>query len=172
MINKMLIIDQFLLDIVAINVKKFLIENIDKDYENITIKQNDLNKIILNEYAVAMNIDGKINFIVVMSFEESIIKHISKVFLNEEKIAENEKIEIYDSVAKEITNIVIGSSISSFGNNGKGINMATPSLTDDKKNKEYANKLIFSEDLMTKFGKLSISIIDYNTDYDEEDIEI
>lgn len=159
MISSMVIIDKMLLYIIVSEAKEFLIAHTDENYESITTIQDNLNKLVLHDYTATLSVYGKLDFMIIMSFEESIIKNIANMFLKGEEISDNEKEEIYDSSLKEAVNMITGSSLPFFINNGEGTDIKTPSMIDETKIKEYNDMIVFSENLITKFGKLSISII-------------
>ena len=149
------------LDSIRHETKVFLTKYMQIDYENIEAKQNNSNNLTLNDFATVIYVRGTLDFALMMSYEESILKRISNTFLDGAKVEEDEKEEIYDSVAKETANIIVGLSFAPCVDEGSVSKITPPFDVDDILIKKFENLKIFSEDLITKFGKMSISIIDY-----------
>lgn len=141
--------------------KVFLTKYMQIDYENIEAVQDNSNKLTLNDFSTVIYVRGNLDFALMMSYEESILKRISNTFLDGAKVEEDEKEEIYDSVAKETANIIVGLSFTPSVDDGSVSKITPPFDVDDILIKKFENIKTFSEDLITEFGKMSINIIDY-----------
>lgn len=149
------------LDTIIAETKIFLTQHPDIDYKSISTMQGNLSDLKLSDHAVSIYVYGNLNFTIIMSFEENLLNNIVKIFLKKTKVAECDKEEVYDSLIKETINIVAGLCLSYFVDENEKLNIAPPVRTKNEMIKKDKDMQIFSEDLITKFGKLSISIVDY-----------
>ena len=151
------------LNTITDEAKIFLTKFAKIEYDSTGTIQDGLNKLKLNYCSVIMYVHGKLNFTVMMSFEEDILKEISHTFIGAEIIEENEKKEIYASGAKETINTILGLAFMKYIQQGKISGIIPPIELDITTITKFEGITTFSKDLTTKFGKLSIKVIDYKT---------
>lgn len=154
---------KMILDLLVPQLKRFLHGHINMEIKKMIATKSHIKHMVLKDYTSIVYMSNKLNAIAMISFEESTLKKIVNVFMHGDKVKSNEKIIIYDSVAGETMNIILGLSIPSFPNKGRGITTTSPTIIDDILSIEnLKNDIICSIDCVTNFGKLSISILEIN----------
>jgi chemotaxis protein CheX len=150
-----------MLDILIKQAKIFLNEYV--KVKDIVVKNINSEHFQLKNYTSVIYMNGNINIIVIISFEEGILLKIVDAFMDKEKVKEDEKEIIYSSVTSETINTIAGLSIPHFPNKGKGITMSTPITVDCILNiKGFEKENIFSTEIITEFGTLEVGIIGDN----------
>lgn len=150
-----------LLNKITKKAKIFLTQYAKIDYDSIGTIQDGLDKLKLNYCSVIVYVHGKLNFTVFMSFEEDLLKEISHTFIGTDEIEESEKKDIYASGAKETINTILGLAFTDYINQGKISGIIPPIELCNTTITKLEGITAFSKDLTTKFGKLSIKVIDY-----------
>ncbi len=147
-----------ILDALILQSKLFLSEDMDIAIEKVDVIDNSPDKLILKDYTSMIGTGGKLNLMIVISFENELLEHLVDLFMDGEEVEEEEKEEIYDSVSGETINTIIGLALPTFPNRGKGVTITPPITISDASNiKKYKNSKIISAEVSTAFGKLSIS---------------
>ncbi len=147
-----------ILDALILQSKLFLSEDMEIEIEQTQIIDNSPDKLILKDYTSMIGTGGKLNLMVVISFEMKLLEHLVELFMEGEEVAEDEKEEIYDSVTGETINTIIGLALPTFPSRGKGVTITPPITISDASNiKKYKNSKIISAEISTVYGKLSIS---------------
>lgn len=131
----------------------FEIEKVDT-----TSTENDMLK--LKDYTSMIGVGGKLNLMVVISYEKRMLEKLVEIFLDGETIEAEEVDEVRDSVSGEMINTIMGLSLPIFPNRGKGVTITPPITTNDASSLvKHKNSKIISADILTNFGALSISAI-------------
>ena len=147
-----------ILDALLLQSKLFLSEDMEVEIKQIDINEASIDKLILKDYTSMIGTGGKLNMMVVISFETKLLTHLVELFMEGEKVEEDEKEEIYDSVTGETINTIIGLALPTFPNRGKGVTITPPITISDASNvKKYKNSKIVTANITTVFGKMSIS---------------
>ncbi len=147
-----------ILDALILQSKLFLSEDMDMAIEKVDIIDNSPDKLILKDYTSMIGTGGKLNLMVVITFEDKLLEHLVELFMDGEEVEDDEKEEIYDSVTGETINTIIGLALPTFPNRGKGVTITPPITISEASNiKKYKNSKIISAEITTPFGKLSVS---------------
>jgi chemotaxis protein CheX len=147
-----------ILDALLMQTKLFLIEDMGIEIEHTEIIENSPDKLLLKDYTSMIGTGGKLNLMIIITYEQKILEHLVEIFMEGEEINKEEKEEIYNSVSGETINTIIGLSLPIFPNRGKGITITPPITISDASNiKKYKNAKIVTADIKTKFGSLSVS---------------
>ena len=142
-------------------VKTFLVNDMDISVssDKIVIKESD--KIILNQYSSLIGLNGSVEAIISMSYDVSLLHNCIKSFLGGDDPADNEIDELTGAVSSEFINIVVGNAlINPIDHTTIGI---TPPMLVQKEivlNKDDIDTSIFTSTIATKYGNLSVSIIE------------
>lgn len=147
-----------ILDALILQSKLFLSEDMNIKIKNIDVENSAPDKLILKDYTSMIGTGGKLNLMVVISFEDSILNKLVELFMDGEEVEAEEFEELKDSVSGETINTIIGLSLPIFPNRGKGVTITAPITINDASNiKKYKNAKIVSANITTEFGVLSIS---------------
>ncbi len=147
-----------ILDALILQSKLFLSEDMDINIENVDIEDQSPDKLILKDYTSMVGTGGKLNSMVIISFENHLLDKLVELFMDGEEVEEEELEEIKDSVSGETINTIIGLALPTFPNRGKGVTITPPITINDASNiKKYKNAKIISANITTEFGALSIS---------------
>jgi len=147
-----------ILDALLLQSKLFLSEDMEVEIKQIDINEASIDKLILKDYTSMIGTGGKLNMMVVISFETKLLTHLVKLFMEGEEIEEDEKEELFDSVSGETINTIMGLALPTFPNRGKGVTITPPITISDASNvKKYKNSKIVTANITTKFGQMSIS---------------
>ena len=149
-----------ILEALILQSKLFLIEDMDIEIDEVKICKDDPVKLMLKDYTSMIGTGGKLNLMVVISFEEKFINKLVELFMDGEEVEEDEAQEIKDSVAGETINTIIGLALPTFPTRGKGMTITPPITISDASNiKKDKNATIVSAEIVTKFGSFSISAL-------------
>jgi len=147
-----------ILEALILQSKLFLSEDMDIDITSTQIIDNSPDKLSLKDYTSMIGTGGKLNLMVVISFDIKLLDYLVELFMDGEEVEDDEKEEIYDSVTGETINTIIGLALPTFPNRGKEVTITPPiTISDASTIKKYKNSKIISAEIKTKFGKLSIS---------------
>ena len=147
-----------ILDALILQSKLFLSEDMDIEVQQVDIMDNSPDKLILKNYTSMIGTGGKLNLMIVISFEDNLLDKLVELFMDGEDVEDDEKEELYDSVSGETINTIIGLALPTFPNRGKGVTITPPITIRDASNiKKYKNSKIISAEIITSFGSLSIS---------------
>ena len=147
-----------ILDALILQSKLFLSGDMEIDILNVDRMDNSPDKLILKNYTSMIGTGGKLNLMVIISFEDKLLNHLVELFMDGEDVEDDEKEEIYDSVTGETINTIIGLALPTFPNRGKGVTITPPITISDASNiKKYKNSKIISAEIITSFGNLSVS---------------
>ena len=149
-----------LLDALILQTKLFLSEDMEMEIISVDIENESIDKLILKDYTSMIGTGGKLNIMVIISYEEKLLNKLVELFMEGEEVEEDEREEIIDSVSGETINTIIGLAIPTFPGRGKGVTITPPITISDASNmKKYKNSKILSAVVKTEFGTLSISAI-------------
>jgi len=147
-----------ILDALILQSKLFLSEDMDIKIQQINVEDRSPNKLILKDYTSMIGTGGKLNLMIIISFEASLLDKLVELFMDGEEVEDDEQEELKDSVSGEIINTIIGLALPTFPNRGRGVTITPPITINDASNiKKYKNAKIISADIMTECGCLSIS---------------
>jgi chemotaxis protein CheX len=149
-----------ILDALILQAKQFLSEDMGIEIENIEIFDDSPNKLILKDYTSMIGTGGKLNIMVVISFESTVLDKLVDLFMEGEEVEEEEREEVYDSVSGETINTIIGLALPQFPNRGKGVTITPPITISDASNiKKCKKSKIVTVNVVTKYGNMSISAL-------------
>jgi len=152
-----------ILEALILQIKLFLSEDMGIEGVNV-IETHDsdleMSQLKLKDYTSMIAIGGKLNLMVVMSYDNQLLNHLVELFMDGEEVSKDEEQEIIDSVSGETINTIIGLALPLFPNRGKGVTMTPPITVNDATNiKKYKNAKIVSATIRTEHGDLSISAL-------------
>lgn len=109
-------------------------------------------------YMVEIGISGSINCSFIMGFEADVLRDAAAVF-NDDEQQDAEDTLMYEQVAFEIANTVLGNAIANFPNHGHGIIITAPSIVaaDDELLKK-TNAIICSTEIEASVGSIMVAI--------------
>ncbi|MFK5984387.1 MAG: chemotaxis protein CheX [Pseudomonadota bacterium] len=149
-----------ILDALILQSKLFLSEDMDISIKEVEINQAGQEKLILKDYTSMIGTGGKLNLMIVISFEKQLLDQLIELFMDGEEVDEEEQQEIIDSVAGEVINTIIGLALPTFPHRGKGVTITPPITINDASNiKKHKNSKLVSANIDTEFGSLSISAL-------------
>jgi len=147
-----------ILDSLILQTKLFLSEDMGFEELKVEIQDDNSNKLVLKDYTSMIGTGGKLNLMLIISYENVLLNHLVELFMDGEEVEEDEAQEVLDSVSGEVINTIIGLSLPTFPNRGKGVTITPPIAMNDASNMtKYKNAKIVSATILTEFGSLSIS---------------
>lgn len=125
-----MITDEKLLKIILNKLLHFFINdaNINMNKEDLLTK---VDKYEFNQYTSSIQISGKINRCVILSFSKNLMQKLQKEFIPN-GYSKEETTEMVDNLPAEIANNVIGLALQSFPNGGLGVNISPPIALSNK----------------------------------------
>ena len=149
-----------ILDSLILQTKLFLQEDMDININDIDTKILDTEQLSLKQYTSMIGVGGKLNLMVVISFDDNLLNKLVELFMDGEEVNEEEAQEVKESVTGEVINTILGLSLPTFPNRGKGVTITPPiTINDASKLKKHKNSKISSVNIITDCGELSISAI-------------
>ncbi len=149
-----------ILDSLILQTKLFLQEDMDININDIDTKILDTEQLSLKQYTSMIGVGGKLNLMVVISFDDNLLNKLVELFMDGEEVDETEVQEVKESVTGEVINTILGLSLPTFPNRGKGVTITPPiTINDASKLKKHKNSKISSVNIITDCGELSISAI-------------
>jgi len=149
-----------ILEALILQSKLFLSEDMDISIKDVDINESGQEKLILKEHTSMIGTGGKLNLMIVISFDTKLLEQLISLFMDGEEVEEEEQQEVIDSVCGEVINTIIGLALPTFPQRGKGITITPPITINDAANiKKYKNSKLVSADIHTEFGSLSISAL-------------
>ena len=149
-----------ILDSLILQTKLLLQEDMKLEIVNLETIRVDYETLILKEFTSMIGVGGKIKLMAVISFDVNLLNKLVSIFMDGEEVAQDEVDEIRESVTGEVINTILGLSLPTFPNRGKGITI-TPPITINEASvlKKHKNSRIVSVNITTNFGTVSISAI-------------
>jgi chemotaxis protein CheX len=149
-----------ILDSLILQTKLLLQEDMKLEIVNLETIRTDYETLTLKEFTSMIGVGGKINLMAVISFDVNLLNKLVSIFMDGEEVAQDEVDEIRESVTGEVINTILGLSLPTFPNRGKGITI-TPPITINEASvlKKHKNSRIVSVNITTNFGTVSISAI-------------
>jgi chemotaxis protein CheX len=149
-----------ILDSLILQTKLFLQEDMGIEIENIDTSVIDTEQLNLKQYTSMIGVGGKLNLMVAISFDDNLLNKLVEIFMEGEEVDETEAQEIKESVTGEVINTILGLSLPTFPNRGKGVTITPPiTINDASKLKKHKNSKISSVNIITNCGEFSISAI-------------
>lgn len=149
-----------LLDSLLLQTKLFLQEDMGIDITNVKIEEASSAKLMLKDHTSMIGTGGTLNIMILISYDRSILEKLVELFMDGEEIDPEEEQEINDSVSGEVINTIIGLSLSTFPQRGKGITITPPITINDAANiVKHKNSKILTALIETPYGTLSVSAV-------------
>ena len=115
-----------ILDSLILQTKLLLQEDMKLEIVNLVTIRADYETLTLKEFTSMIGVGGKINLMTVISFDVNLLNKLVSIFMDGEKVAQDEVDEIRESVTGEVINTILGLSLPTFPNRGKGITITPP----------------------------------------------
>ena len=149
-----------ILDSLLLQTKLFLQEDMGLEILEIETIRADCEALSLKNHTSMIGVGGKLNLMTVISFDDQLLNKLVELFMDGEEVAAEELDDVMESVTGEIINTILGLSIPTFPNRGKGVTITQPiTINDASTLKKHKNSKIVSAQIDTNFGSLSISAI-------------
>ena len=149
-----------ILDSLLLQTKLFLQEDMGLEILEIETIRADCEALSLKNHPSMIGVGGKLNLMTVISFDDQLLNKLVELFMDGEEVAAEELDDVMESVTGEIINTILGLSIPTFPNRGKGVTITPPiTINDASTLKKHKNSKIVSAQIDTNFGSLSISAI-------------
>lgn len=149
-----------ILDALLLQVKLFLQEDMEIQIQNTDIKNSDIDRLHLRDYTSMIGVGGKLNLMVVISYEQDLIDKLIELYLDGEEVDNEELPEVQESISGEVVNTIMGLALPTFPNRGKGVTITPPiSINDASSLAKHKNSKIVTVDVATEYGLISISAI-------------
>ena len=149
-----------LLDSLILQTKLFLQDDMDIEVKDVIVDKENADKLVLKHYTSMIGVGGKLNLMVVISFENAILDKLVELFMDGEEVEEDEAQEVKDSVAGEVINTILGLALPTFPNRGKGVTITPPiTINDVGSIAKYKNSKIITAVVQTDFGEIIISAV-------------
>jgi chemotaxis protein CheX len=117
----------------------------------------------LKQNTSMIGVGGKLNLMIVISFDNAVLDKLVAVFMDGEAIDEEEEEEVRESVTGEVLNTILGLALPTFPNRGKGVTITPPvTIRDVSSIKKHKNSNIIGANIMTEYGALGIGVIGEN----------
>lgn len=97
-------------------------------------KENNVisvNKVGLNKYTAMVNIRGIIDGIIVMSYNDNLIREFSRVLITDD-ILPGEDMEVLEDLTAEVTNIILGNSLKKLADFEDLVRIGIPTVTTNQ----------------------------------------
>jgi len=131
-----------------VSLQRIGIDILQRKVQTTTVK-----KLIPKDTTVLIYASGYIKSAIAMSFETNVLTKLAEDFIDCKGLSPEEQIEINQSVASEVTNIIVGRSFISL--NKKDITTITPP------------KLLITKEDISEFENLEITITTFKTSFGE-----
>ncbi|MBU0632151.1 chemotaxis protein CheX [bacterium] len=149
-----------IIESLMLQMKLFLQDDMNIVIEHTEILDKDNDKVILKDYTSMIGVGGKLNLMVVISYQNSLLNELVSLFMDGEEVDPQEEEEIKESVAGEVVNTIMGLALPTFPNRGKGVTITPPITINDASNiAKHKNSKIITAIITTQFGELSVSAI-------------
>jgi CheY-specific phosphatase CheX len=113
----------------------------------------------LKKYTTTIGIGGSLNLLFYATYDEALLDNLTQAFLYGEA-HEAECMELRESAAGEVANVVIGLSLNDFPNSGRGVTITPPVTIEDAKSIVKTKGVgIISSTLSTPHGKIKLNVI-------------
>lgn len=150
-----------ILDSLILQARLFLEEDMEisiLNNKNIEILSPE--KLVLKDKTSMIGTGGKLNTMLVISFEKSILSKLVELFMDGEEVDEEELEEIEDSVSGEVINTIVGLALPTFPNRGKGITITPPiSVNDASSIYKHKDSKIICATVQTEYGDIVFSAV-------------
>lgn len=88
-------------------------------------------RVCLNKYTAMINIRGVIDGIIVISYNEKLLREFSRILITDEIIAEEDP-EVLEDLTAEVTNIILGNSLKNLGDFEDLVKIGIPTVTANR----------------------------------------
>jgi chemotaxis protein CheX len=105
-----------LLDSLILQLKLFLTEDMDIEIQKIQRGEGDLDQLSLKSHTSMIGVGGKLNLMVVISFDTPMLEQLVTLFMDGEEVDPDEADDIKESVTGEVINTIIGLALPTFPN--------------------------------------------------------
>lgn len=149
-----------LIESLILQTKLFLQDDMGLSIKDVQTKELKQDSLTLKEYTSMIGVGGKINVMIVISYDQEMLQKLVELFMDGESVDPSEEQEIKDSVAGEVVNTIMGLALPTFPNRGKGVTITPPIAIKNSTNlvKQKSSQII-SVEIQTNCGTLSINAI-------------
>lgn len=148
------------LDSLILQAKLFLQEDMGMEVLDVVVSDPDTDKLMLKNHTSMIGVGGKINLMIIISYEDSMLQELINLFMDGEEVAEDEINEVRESVAGEVINTIMGLALPTFPNRGKGVTITPPITINDASNMvKHKNSKILTVTIVTEYGEVSLSAV-------------
>ncbi|MEA2100433.1 MAG: chemotaxis protein CheX [Campylobacterota bacterium] len=121
--------------------------------------QNCIKDMSYYAYTSVIELSGKRDGFVMISFTNPLLEAITKVFINGEDFkSESEKEELILSVTQEVINIIISNVLNMLEDNGKGISISIPKSFKGVESFINIKNSIINIEIDSEYGNLSVGV--------------
>lgn len=149
-----------ILDSLILQARLFLEGDMDINISSIDAKHLESSQLSLNQHTSMIGVGGKLNLMVVISFDDELLNTLVDLFMEGEEVDDDEIDEVKESVTGEVINTILGLALPTFPNRGKGVTITPPiTINDTTTLKRHKNSKILSAHVKTESGELILSAI-------------
>lgn len=118
-----------------------------------------VHKIELKKYTTTIGVGGTINLLFYATYDDLLLDNLTKALAYGE-IKSDEFVELRESAAAEIANMIIGHAVVDFPNRGKGVTITPPVTIENAKSILKTNGAgIITAFLSTPYGNVELNVI-------------
>ncbi len=146
--------------------RSFLETEIGMSVPGAAVNPGSIEKLDLRNITSIITIEDQFRMIAAFSFEKALLDRIFKVYSQGIRIAPEEYAALLEETAGDMINIVVGNALVDFQQPGYAFNLSTPIIISEAKSiLRYKNSELFTADISTNFGLLTIICITPGTNY-------
>jgi CheY-specific phosphatase CheX len=121
---------------------------------------NDIDKLELKDITSMISIDDKFRMNLIFTFDEKLLKYISKNYTAGMDFADEEYENVLGETAGDIINIVLGLSIGRFARTRRIFNLSTPVIVHKAARiSRYKNTKLYGAEVISEYGNMSLFIV-------------
>ena len=149
-----------IIESLLLQTKLFLQDDMGIAIEKTYIGDEGTDRVSLSDYTSMIGVGGKLNLMVIISYQSSLLNTLVDNFMDGEEVDPQEEQEIRDSVAGEVVNTIMGLALPTFPNRGKGVTITPPITINDASNiAKHKNSKIITAIITTEHGQMSVSVV-------------
>jgi len=149
-----------IIESLLLQTKLFLQDDMGIEIVETKVADDGTDRVSLGDYTSMIGVGGKINLMVVISYQNELLNVLVESFMDGEEVDPEEEQEIKDSVAGEVVNTIMGLALPTFPNRGKGVTITPPITINDASNiAKHKSSKIITATITTEHGAMSVSVI-------------